>query len=109
MAANAKVNYTESQVESIKAQYEALGNAGLEAIAESVQKSKRSVIAKLVREGVYQAEAKPVKVERDEGPTKKELLAELDSLGALDTKGLDAATKDAISAVITFVKANQAA
>jgi hypothetical protein len=49
------------------------------------------------------------KAVKDEGPTKKELLAELRTLvPAFDTDGLNGATKDAISAVIDLAKAAQA-
>lgn len=105
MAKEAKVNYTEEMVTKIVDMYAELGNAGLEAIAAAVGRPLRSVRAKLVREQVYVApEAKP-KAEKDEGPTKKELLIELSALVDFDTTGLTGATKGAIADVIAFVKA----
>ena len=70
------------------------GVAG-ETIAASVEKSVRSVRSKLVREGGYVAKAKPV-AKRDSGPSKKELLLELENDFGFDATGLEGATKDAI-------------
>ena len=50
------VNYTETQVETMLAEYAA--GISVEAIATSLGKSVRSVVAKLSREGVYKAKAK---------------------------------------------------
>ena len=62
-------NYTDEMVMAITASYEA--GTPVEDIAEAIGKSKRSVISKLVREGVYVATEKP-KSKRDNGPTKQE-------------------------------------
>ena len=70
----------------------------IESIADSIGKSIRSVRSKLVREGVYVAAPKQ-KSERVQGPTKKELLVELESTG-FDVKGLEGATKEAIVRLI---------
>jgi hypothetical protein len=103
--AEPKVNYTESMVARMLELYAELGNEGIEAIARELGKPVRSVRSKLVREGAYVAPTKPAKVERDEGPTKKELLAELRTLmPGFDTDGLNGATKDAISAVIALAR-----
>jgi len=67
-------NYTDEMVVAITASYEA--GTPVEEIAEAIGKSVRSVRSKLVREGVYVAQEKP-KSKRDNGPTKKELFAEL--------------------------------
>ena len=67
-------NYTDEMVVAITASYEA--GTPVEEIAEAIGKSVRSVRSKLVREGVYVAQEKP-KSTRDNGPTKKELFAEL--------------------------------
>ena len=67
-------NYTDDMVMAITASYEA--GTPVEDIAEAIGKSKRSVISKLVREGVYVAAEKPLS-KRDNGPTKKELFADL--------------------------------
>ena len=45
------------------------------------------------------------KAEKDEGPTKKELLVELESLVDFDVTGLTGATKSALQDVIDFARA----
>ena len=107
-----KVNYTDEMVEKILTMYGELGNDGIDTIAAAVGRPVRSVRAKLVREGAYKAPAKGPKVEKDEGPTKKELLNTLDGLGVLSADtvtGLNGATKGAIADVIAFIEAAQAA
>lgn len=49
--------YTEEQTQQVLQLY--AQGASLELIAETLNKSTRSVLSKLVREGVYQAEPKP--------------------------------------------------
>jgi len=107
-----KVNYTDEMVEKILTMYGELGNDGIDAIAAAVGRPVRSVRAKLVREGAYKAPVKGPKAEKDEGPTKKELLNTLDGLGVLSADtvtGLNGATKGAIADVIAFIEAAQAA
>jgi hypothetical protein len=104
MTATPKVNYTEEAVAKMLAMYEELGNDGVEAIADALGKPKRSVISKLVREGVYQTPEKPAPKAKDEGPTKKEILRDLSAEG-FDVSGLEPATKDAIARVLTLVRA----
>ena len=88
-------NYTQAQVAQITEAY----NSGqsVDEIADAVGKSVRSVRSKLVREGVYVAKEKTTS-KKVLGPTKKELLRELD--GHMDTKGLEGATKEAIERLI---------
>lgn len=96
MAATEKtVNYTEEQVQTIVALYEEFGNDGLDQIAEQVGKSVRSVRSKLVREGVYIPSPKKGPVRQD-GPSKKELLRDLETKG-FDVTGFEGATKHALS------------
>lgn len=108
-----KENYTADMVETIKRLYAEFGNdnARMAEIAAAVGKGERSVRAKLVREGVYVVPEKPVKVAKDEGPTKKELVAELlEHAPDFPVDGLMAANKDAIAAVIALAReATQAA
>ena len=91
-------NYTQAQVAQITEAY----NSGqsVDEIADAVGKSVRSVRSKLVREGVYVAKEKTTS-KKVLGPTKKELLRELD--GHMDTKGLEGATKEAIERLIGIV------
>ena len=103
MAKEAKVNYTETQTDSMKAAYAA--GASVEMIAESMGKAVRSVRAKLVREGVYVAAEKAVKAKREDGPTKKEMLIQLSAVWPdAPVEGLVNATKEAIAALINHLE-----
>lgn len=101
-------NYTEAMTARLLEQYAANGNAGLDALAAELGKTKRSVISKLVREGVYVATPKAAAQPRDEGPTKKELLNELEAL-SFSVEGFEGATKSAISRLISLVRESQEA
>ena len=102
MAVQKSANYTAELTASIVDQYTA--GQGVEAIAEAIGKSVRSVRSKLVREGVYVAAEKPKGAAREMGPTKKELLIELETLVSYPVEGFMGATKEAISALIAHVK-----
>ena len=102
-AKTSKVNYTEAMVETMLQMYAELGNEGLDTIAETIGKPVRSVRSKLVREGVYVAAPEKPKAKK-EGPTKKELLNQLESLVAFDVSGLMGATKEAIAHVIALAE-----
>ena len=103
MAKEAKVNYTPELTDAIVQRYES--GESVEAIAESIGKAVRSVRSKLVREGVYVVAEKPKGAKREEGPTKKELLRELESLAPhLPVDGMVNATKEAISALIAHLQ-----
>lgn len=52
-----QTNYTEAQTAQLVADYQA--GVTVEAIAETLGKTTRSVVAKLSREGVYKAKTKP--------------------------------------------------
>ena len=91
-------NYTDEMVMAITASYEA--GTPVEDIAEAIGKSKRSVISKLVREGVYVAATKATVSPRPHGPTKKELLNQLESVAPFPVDGFVGATKDAIKLLI---------
>ena len=96
----AQVNYTPEMTAAIVDQYQ--NGATVDEIATDIGKSVRSVRSKLVREGVYVAKAKPA-AKRDNGPTKKELLIELESTG-FDVNGFEGATKDAIMRLIAMTQ-----
>ncbi len=103
MAKEAKQNYTEEMTAAIVERYQA--GETVEAIAESIGKAIRSVRSKLVREGVYVAAEKPAKAKREEGPTKKELLRDLESLAPhLPIEGFVNATKEALTALIRHLE-----
>jgi hypothetical protein len=94
----AQANYSAEMTAQIISDYQ--NGQSVEDIAASVEKSVRSVRSKLVREGVYIAtpKAKSAKVQ---GPTKKELLRELENTG-FDVAGFEGATKDAINRLIAI-------
>ena len=95
-----QVNYTAEMTAAIVDQYQA--GVSVDAIATDIGKSVRSVRSKLVREGVYVAKAKPA-AKRDNGPTKKEFLIELEATG-FDVNGFEGATKDAILRLIAHMQ-----
>ena len=99
MAEANKVNYTPELTGQIVSAYQA--GTAVEEIAETIGKSVRSVRSKLVREGVYVAKEK-VATRKVEGPTKKEILRNLDATG-FDTKGFEGATKDALTRLLGMV------
>ena len=99
--AKAEPNYTEEMVVAITSAYQA--ETPVQEIADMIGKSKRSVISKLVREGVYVATEKPTST-RDNGPTKKELLNQLEGFDPqMPVNGLTGATKEAIAYLIAKV------
>lgn len=100
-------NYTDAQVSQICEMYAELGNEGIETIAASVGKSVRSVRSKLVREGVYVAAPKKIAVKKDQGPTKKELLNQLEALVGFNVTTLQGSTKEGLLSLIEFAKASQ--
>ena len=102
-----KVNYTDEMVATATEMYTELGNDGMDAIAEAIGRSVRSVRSKLVREGVYVAPEKPEPKPKDEGPTKGEMLTELAGLVDFSVDGLAGATKAAIANVIELAKSQE--
>ena len=93
-------NYTEEMTAEILEQYSS--GVDLDAIAESVGKTVRSVRSKLVREGVYVAQPKQTAAKR-EGPTKKELLRDIETAG-MEATGFEGATKDARARLLGVVQ-----
>lgn len=106
MAAERKTktaNYTDELTAAVVQRYTA--GESVEDIAESIGKAVRSVRSKLVREGVYVAAEKPKAAAKDEGPSKKELLRELESLAPqFPIEGFVNATKDALTALIDHLQ-----
>ena len=97
--AESKVNYTEEMTTQIVDAY----STGMDVaeIADSIGKSVRSVRSKLVREGVYVAKEK-VATRKVEGPSKKEILNQLESTG-FEVKGFEGATKEALTRLLGVV------
>ena len=102
IAAEKKTNYTVAQTSAMIADYQA--GQSVAVIAQAMGKAVRSVRSKLVREGVYVAAEKTAKAKRDEGPTKKEMLIELETLATFPVEGFMGATKEAIQALISHLK-----
>lgn len=94
-------NYTPEMLERMVAMYQELGNDGIEEIAETLGKTVRSIRSKLVREGVYVAAPKGAS-NKTEGPSKKELLRDIEAKG-FDTTGFEGATKIALSRLLGLV------
>ena len=96
-------NYSPELTDAIVADYQA--GTPVEDIADAIGKSVRSVRSKLVRENVYVAQEKP-KAKRDNGPSKKELLARLEEVDPdAPINGLMGATKEAIAWAIDTAEA----
>jgi len=94
------VNYTDEMMNTLTTMYQELGNDGIDQIATTLNKSVRSIRSKLVREGVYVAVEKG-SASKSDGPSKKEILRELESKG-LDTLGLEGATKVALARLLNL-------
>lgn len=94
------VNYTADQVVQMVADYKA--GQSVEAIAEAMGKSVRSIVAKLSREGVYQAKSYVSKT--GEKPVKKDLVADqianLVNLTEAEADSLTKANKTALLKIL---------
>ena len=106
MAETAKkaVNYTDELTAKVINDYQ--NGIDLDAIADEIGKSVRSVRSKLVREGVYIAKPKTASAKRDE-PTKKELLNQLESIAPFEVNGFMGATKTALADLLVHLEAKQ--
>ena len=106
MAETAKkaVNYTDELTAKVISDYQ--NGIDLDAIADEIGKSVRSVRSKLVREGVYIAKPKTASAKRDE-PTKKELLNQLESIAPFEVNGFMGATKTALADLLVHLEAKQ--
>jgi hypothetical protein len=99
MASEKIVNYTPEQTLTLVADYRA--GVSVEALAMSMGKSVRSIVAKLSREGVYQK--KEYKTKTGEPVVKKD--AHADAIGAIlrlpenDVESLTKANKSALKAI----------
>ena len=84
----AQINYTDEQTVELVNAYQ--GGEAVEALAERFQKSVRSIVAKLSREGVYQAKAKA----KGQGRvTKAALIQYMEELLQLDPQSLQSLEK----------------
>lgn len=93
------LNYTPEQTAKLVADYQA--GMAVEALAEALGKSVRSIVAKLSREGVYKK--KEYKTKTGEAVVKKD--AHADAIGAIlrlpenDVESLTKANKAALKAI----------
>lgn len=103
-------NYTESQVRDMIAAYQAApGDATVDSLAKTLSRTRRSVIAKLTHLGIYQKPIAAPKTLKNEGPTKKDLLNQLEAAAPdFPIEGITPATKEAIAAVLAVVLAGSA-
>ena len=102
-----KVNYTDTDMSVLTNMYGELGNDGLDRIATALNKTVRSVRAKLGREGLYVAPDQGAAKAKKEGPTKKELLIDLEKVAPFPVDGFMGATKEAIGHLIATFTANK--
>ena len=101
------VNYTEEQVKEMVAQYsENHTRETVEELAEEFNKSIKSIIGKLSREGVY--EKTVYKTKTGEDPiTKKELVEELSELVGIEysmISGLEKSPKIDLKRLVDILK-----
>ena len=103
MTATKTPNYTAEQTADIVQSYQA-GEA-VESIATRLQKSTRSIVAKLAREGVYQAKTK---AKGEHAPRKAELIADIaHAIGTSEEliESLEKATREALELIAKAVRA----
>lgn len=96
------LKWTEDRVKVLVETYDKANPATVDAAAEALSVSKRAVISKLVNLKLYVTPEKVVKAKKDDGPSKKEILARIDAEGsrigmAKFSEGFDAATKPALT------------
>lgn len=97
MATEKVVSYSVEQTAEVVSSYQA--GVSIEAIATAMGKSAKSVIAKLVREGVYKS---PAKAKAESRVTKAQLVAKIAAaVGATEEslESLEKATKEALEIV----------
>ena len=99
------VNYSSELTAKVIADYQ--NGIELDAIADEIGKSVRSVRSKLVREKVYIAKPKTPSSDTREGPTKKELLNSLEDIAPFEVNGFMGATKTALFDLLGHLEAKQ--
>lgn len=102
---NTVVNYTEEMTSAIVAAYTANPvKATVEALAEEHDKSVRSIIAKLVREGVYQAQERVTKT-GEPVVRKQDLVAQIEASTGVEFPSLVKASKADLVELAKFLEA----
>ena len=96
--------WTDDDLATLTAGYDAANSEeSVKALAAKMGRSHRSVIGKLVSEGLYVKPAAKPAAKRDEGPSKKEILAKIDGLGSFNSEGMEQATKPALQRLYEFL------
>jgi hypothetical protein len=98
---NTQKRYTDEELNHLIKLYSELGTEGIEEIAETMKKPVRSIRSKLVKEGIYRPIEKTSA--KKNGPSKKELLNELEEIVGFDTTGFSGATKEVLSSLIVYL------
>ena len=96
-------NYTEEMVDAMVADYQANPTPDtVAALATEFNKSTRSIVAKLVREGVYKAQPKAVAA-KVAVVRKSELVATINEALGLELASLEKATKGDLEKLVAAV------
>lgn len=104
MTTNTVVNYTEEMTSAIVAAYTANPvKATVEALAEEHDKSVRSIIAKLVREGVYVAQERVTKT-GEPVVRKSDLVAQIEATTGVEFPSLVKASKADLVELAKFLE-----
>ena len=102
--ANKTAKWNDTELAMLKDKYDATNSEeSVKALAEAMGRTHRSVIGKLVSEGLYVKPAAKVTAKRDDGPSKKEILAKIDALGSFNSEGMEQATKPALQRLYDFL------
>jgi len=105
MTTNTVVNYTEEMTSAIVAAYTANPvKATVETLAEEHDKSVRSIIAKLVREGVYIAQERVTKT-GEPVVRKSDLVAQIEATTGVEFPSLVKASKADLVELAKFLEA----
>ena len=100
------VNYTQEMTDTLVQAYVASPTrAVVDQYAELFDKSSRSIIAKLVREGVYQAQERVTKT-GEPVVRKQDLVEKIEAVTGIDLPSLAKASKSDLVELSTFIEAN---
>jgi len=105
MAETAKKKWDDEAVAALTAGYREGDPSSVEELMETLGRSKREVIGKLVHLRMYVAPDKPAPKAKDEGPTKKEILRAIEDAG-FEVTGFEGATKAALARLAVSVGAS---
>ena len=98
------VNYTQEMTDTLVQAYVASPTrAVVDQYAELFDKSSRSIIAKLVREGVYQAQERVTKT-GEPVVRKQDLVEKIEAITGIDLPSLSKASKSDLVELATFIE-----